>query len=68
LKLANLVLNAEANAVNNGGGGYSGGGGGGGGGWSNTVDYTQASQDFTQGLQNQTWSSVDSAASNWNAQ
>jgi hypothetical protein len=60
LKLANLLLNAEANAMSSGGGGgYSGGGG---------VDFTQANMDFTQGLQDQTWSSVDSAASNWNAQ
>jgi len=60
LKLANLVLNVES-ATLGGGGGYSSGGGGG-------VDYTQANMDFTQGLQNQTWSSVDSAASNWNVQ
>ena len=36
--------------------------------FSGGTDYTQANMDFTQGLQNQTWSSVDSAASNWNAQ
>lgn len=60
LKLANVVLNGVAQAERGGGGGgggYSGGG----------VDYTQANMDFTQSLQNQTWSSVDSAA-NWNVQ
>jgi hypothetical protein len=53
LKLANMILNA-GNSTVGGGGGYSGGGGGG--------------VDYTQGLQNQTWSSVDSAATNWNVQ
>jgi hypothetical protein len=60
LKLANIILNAENSAIG-GGGEYSGGGGGG-------VDYTQVNMDFAQGLQNQTWSSVDSAAANWNVQ
>lgn len=66
LKLANLVLNAEINSINGGGGNYDGGGGVFcGGGW---VDNTQANMDFTQGLQNQTWGSVDSTAANWNVQ
>lgn len=61
LKIANIVLNAEVNAVNaSNGGGYNNVQTGG-------VDFTQANMDFTQGLQNQTWSSVDAAA-NWNVQ
>lgn len=55
------MLNAEANAVNASNGvAFNNGPTGG-------MDFTQANMDFTQGLQNQTWSSVDAAA-NWNVQ
>ena len=63
LKLANVVLGGVARAENAAAGGGGGGAFVGGG-----VDYTQANLDFTQGLQNQTWSTVDSAAANWNVQ
>jgi len=64
LKLANLVLNVENAVAGGSGGGFNNNNNNGGGGG---VDFTQANMDFTQGLQNQTWSSVDSAA-NWNVQ
>jgi hypothetical protein len=60
MKLASIFLNADANSSGGGGGGgYDGGGG---------VDFTQPNMDFTQGLQNQTWDSVNSAAANWDVQ
>lgn len=54
LKIANIVLNTEVNAANAGNGGAF-----------NNVQ--TGGVDFTQGLQNQTWSAVDAAA-NWNVQ
>ncbi|CAK7224552.1 hypothetical protein SCUCBS95973_005555 [Sporothrix curviconia] len=58
LKLANVVLKAEANIVNAGGGGGGGGG----------LDFSGVSDAFTSTLQNQTWGSVSDAASSWNVQ
>ncbi|CAK7207213.1 hypothetical protein SEUCBS139899_010022 [Sporothrix eucalyptigena] len=59
LKLASVVLSAEANAVNNANSG--------GGARANALDLTQQNMAFTQGLQTQMWDSVDAAAS-WNPQ